>query len=139
MADIECSINDWYNQTLAIFQENIDYNFGVMRDKVYAAADDSAKELRAAKGIWSQEEDTPERERLLYEKGWKAYKYAPVDGQVTAVVANATIPQLTHLIEKGHELFVYGKDTGRRTQARPHISDAYEHARAKHFGGGGAT
>ena len=139
MSVIECDINDWYNQTLAIFQDNIDYNFGVMCEKVYGAADDSAKHLRAAKGIWSQEDSTPERERLLYEKGWKAYKYRPVDGEVTAVVANATIPQLTHLIEKGHELFLYGKDTGRRTKARPHIKEAFEYAKAKHFGGGGTT
>lgn len=139
MADIECDINDWYNETYAAFAENVEYNMGVMREKVYAAADDAAKHLRADKGIWSQLTDTPERERLLYENGWRAYKYAPVDGHVEAVVANATIPQLTHLIEKGHELFVHGKDTGRRTQARPHIRDAFEYANARHFKGGDVT
>jgi hypothetical protein len=81
-------------------------------------------------------EDLPERERLLYEKGWTAYKYKPRDGHVEAVVANKTAPGLTHLIEKGHRLFVHGHDTGRRTKARPHIAEAYERVAKKHFGGG---
>jgi hypothetical protein len=67
------------------------------------------------------------REAEHYEKGWKAYKHKPSDGHVLAVVANANAPQLTHLVEKGHELFVYGHDTGRRTKARPHIREAFEH------------
>ena len=32
---------------------------------------------------------------------------------------------LTHLLEKGHELFVHGRPTNKRTGAFPHIVPAY--------------
>ncbi len=132
---VTCDVNDFYENVMALFEENVEENEAKLQADVYAAADDAKNELKHAIGIWSQMESTPERERLLYEKGWRAYKYGMRDGHVEAVVANYTAPGLTHLIEKGHELFVYGRDTGRRTQARPHIREAYEHAAQKHFGG----
>ena len=79
------------------------------------------------------------REALTYEKGWKVYHYKPVDGHGESVVANQNAPSLTHLIEKGHELFVYGHATGRRTKPRPHIREAYEEAARRHFAGGEVT
>jgi hypothetical protein len=94
-------------------------------------------ELRKAPGPWSQTGPDPsggDRDPLTYEKGWVSYHHRMVDGHVQAVVANKSAPGLTHLVEKGHELFVYGHDTGKRTKARPHIREAYEHARDKHFG-----
>ena len=136
MAGLSGDVNDFYHMVMGAFEECVNDNFDALTDDVYAAADDAAKELQHALGKYSQMEDLPEREAQHYEKGWKAYKHKPVDGHVEAVVANANAPQLTHLIEKGHELFIYGRDTGRRTQARPHISDAYQHARNKHFSGG---
>ena len=137
-SSVDIDVNDFYNEVMAAFEANYEHNFSELVDDVYGAADDARDELRKATGIWSQEDDTPERQRLAYERGWKSYKHAPDDGHVEAVVANASAPGLTHLIEKGHELFVYGRDTGRRTQARPHISDAFEHASARHFRGGDA-
>jgi hypothetical protein len=129
-------VGDFYHLVTDAFEENVDHNFREATKEAYAAADECAKELRHALGDYSQLEDLPEREAEHYEKGWKAYKHKPVDGHVEAVVANANAPQLTHLVEKGHELFVYGEDMGRRTKARPHIRDAYERARSKHFTGG---
>jgi hypothetical protein len=136
LAEITCDVNDFYHQTLAIFQENIAYNEAEMTADIYGASDDAAKELRHALGKYSQLEDTDEREAEHYEKGWKSYHHKMVDGHVEAVTANANAPQLTHLIEKGHELFINGHDTGRRTKPRPHIKEAFEHAKAKHFAGG---
>lgn len=136
MASVSGDVNDFYHMVMDAFEQNVNDNFDAMTEDVYGAADDAAKDLKDSLGRYSQVEDLPEREAEHYERGWKAYKHKPVEGHVEAVVANANAPQLTHLIEKGHELFVFGKDTGRRTKARPHIRDAYERATARHFSGG---
>lgn len=51
-----------------------------------------------------------------YRRGWKSKK----NGK-GYVVYNATSPQLTHLLEKGH-----AKRSGGRTRAFPHIADVDE-------------
>lgn len=59
-----------------------------------------------------------------YSAGWR-YKTEP--GSYTgseATVYNTSKPSLTHLLEKGHELWVHGKDTGRRAPAYLHIAPA---------------
>lgn len=137
MARVSCTSGDFYDRVMEAFSAMVDEAEQDLARDVYAAADDAADELRHAVGPWSQTGPDPsggDREPLTYEKGWKSYHHAMVDGHVEAVVANATAPGLTHLVEKGHELFVYGRDTGRRTKARPHIKQAFEHASAKHFG-----
>lgn len=134
---VTCDVNNFYSEVMGAFEQCVQENFDTLTEEVYAAADEAADELRHALGDYSQLEDMDGREARHYEKGWKAYHHKPVEGHVEAVVANKNSPQLTHLVEKGHELFVYGHDTGRRTKPRPHISEAYEHARARHFAGGG--
>lgn len=128
--------NDIYSVIREAVQENIAQNDEALTKNIYEAADASRDALKSDVGKWSQTEDLPERERLLYEKGWKSYHHKMVDGHVQAVVANATAPGLTHLIEDGHELFVYGRDTGRRTQPRKHIEKAYEVGRSMLLGEG---
>lgn len=130
MPSVEIDVNDFYSVLMDMAAQVVDEDEEQLSADVYALGDRARDNLKAAVGKWSQTEDLPERERLLYERGWKSYHYKPVEGHVEAVVANATAPSLTHLIEKGHELFVYGEDTGRRTQARPHIREAYEAAAA---------
>lgn len=134
MSDVTCDVNDFYENVMAMCEAFVDEAEAGLVEEVYAAADDAVAELKDARGEWSQSEDLDGRSAYLYEKGWKAYKHEMRDGHVEAVVANKNAPGLTHLIEKGHELFVYGRDTGRRTKARPHIKDAYEHSSQKHFG-----
>lgn len=134
MADVTCEVGDFYETVMHMFEAMVDEAEADLQRDVYAAADDAVADLKAATGEWSQLEDIDEREAMTYESGWTAYKYAMRDGHVEAVVANKTAPGLTHLIEKGHELFVYGHDTGRRTRARPHIKEAYEKSANKHFG-----
>lgn len=134
MADVTCDVNDFYENVMEMFEAFVEECEDDLQRDVYAAADDAAKDLKDDVGKWSQAEDIDGREALTYEKGWVAYKYAMRDGHVEAVVANKNAPGLTHLIEKGHELFVYGHDTGRRTKPRPHIKEAYERAAQKHFG-----
>jgi len=131
---VTCDVNDFYENVMAMFEGLVEEAETQLADEVYAAADDAVDELKAASGEWSQTDDAEGRPALLYEEGWVAYKHKMRDGHVEAVVANKNAPGLTHLIEKGHELFVYGHDTGRRTKPRPHIKEAYEHSASKHFG-----
>ena len=134
MADVTCDAGDFYENFMAMCEAFVDESEAELAEDIYAAADDAVAELRDARGEWSQSEDLNGRSAYLYERGWKAYKHKPKDGYVEAVVANKNAPGLTHLIEKGHEKFVYGRDTGERTRARPHIKTAYEHSSQKHFG-----
>lgn len=62
-----------------------------------------------------------------YAKGWTVKKTRK--GEV--YVYNKTDYQLTHLLEKGHRIVAYGKDTGKRTRPNPHISIAEEYARTQ--------
>ena len=60
-----------------------------------------------------------------YAAGW-GYETEVEVGHVRATVRNRKKPGLTHLLEKGHEKFVNGVDTGERVPAYPHIEPAYE-------------
>ena len=135
MSDVTCDVNDFYENVMHMFEATVTEAEEDLQRDIYAAADDAVAELREAGGDWSQSEGIDGREAYTYEKGWKAYKHKMVDGHVEAVVANKNAPGLTHLIEKGHRLFVYGHDMDRRTKPRPHIKQAYEHSAHKHFGG----
>ena len=125
---VTCDVNDFYDALMEMAYENYAENEAAMCSDVYALADSARDELRKATGPWSQSEDKPDRPAHFYEHGWKSYHHKPSQGHVEAVVANASAPGLTHLIEKPHRLFVNGHDTGRMTKARPHIAEAYEHA-----------
>lgn len=122
---VNIDVNDLYSEIHSLMVESIGETEEEVTEAIYHAADVSAEALKEDIGKWSQTEDLPERDRLLYEKGWKAYKHKMREGHVEAVVANATAPSLTHLIENGHEKFVYGRDTGERTEPRNHIEKAY--------------
>ncbi len=141
MANVTCSAEDFYDNFMAMCEQFVDECEQQLVEDVYSAADDACAELKQAKGPWSHGNEPeewarrhPDRPQYAYEKGWVAYKHKLKDGHVQAVVANKAAPGLTHLIEKGHELFIFGRDTGRRTKARPHIREAYEHSRDKNFG-----
>lgn len=60
-----------------------------------------------------------------YAAGW-GYETEQDIGHVKVTVHNRKKPGLTHLLEKGHEKFVHGADTGTRVRAYPHIESAYE-------------
>ncbi len=136
-AYVDIDVNDFYNEVLAAAQEVVDYDIEQLDAECVAAGKDARDHLKKAIGEWSQTEDLPWRKALTYEKGWKVYHHKPKDGHLQVVVANKNAPSLTHLVEKPHRLFIYGHDTGRMTKARPHIKDAYEYARSRHFKAGG--
>lgn len=60
-----------------------------------------------------------------YAEGWKS-KLTSGFGTTEATIYNATKPTLTHLLEFGHEKWLFGRDTGERVPAKPHIEAAYE-------------
>lgn len=59
-----------------------------------------------------------------YASGWKVEE-DPMKGYVSHyVVYNDNDPTLTHLLEDGHVLFLYGRPTGKRTRSFPHIRNS---------------
>lgn len=132
-----CGIGSFEKMVKELCQEYVDEEKGKMRKQLVSAAKYAASELRRAKGEYSGTSLLGDRTEAIYEKGWTYYTQKWRDGKVAVVVANKTAPSLTWLIEKGHELFVFGRDTGKRTKARPHIANAYEKARSKVWGGAG--
>ena len=60
-----------------------------------------------------------------YAASWGMTSEADRDGWVEVTVHNKRRWQLTHLLEKGHQMFVHGHNTGRRVPAYPHIEPAY--------------
>lgn|GEM_PF-2203814 len=59
-----------------------------------------------------------------YARGWKVdFKAAGLKS--SSVVYNTTQPSLAHLLELGHEQFVWGHPTGRRFAGRKHLEPAF--------------
>lgn len=61
-----------------------------------------------------------------YAAGWSKTTEKDGIGFVKVVIHNKKKPGLTHLLEKGHEKWIHGVDTGERVPAYPHIESAYE-------------
>lgn len=64
-----------------------------------------------------------------YAKSWKK-KLAYSSAKENRYVVYSTRYQLTHLLEYGHEKWIYGYYTGGRVSAKPHIRPAEERAEA---------
>ena len=60
-----------------------------------------------------------------YARGWECSVWK-AGLNTSAIVHNETQPTLAHLLEYGHEQFVYGRPTGRRTPGRPHLEPAFQ-------------
>lgn len=56
-----------------------------------------------------------------YAKGWTFKKTFENKDQIAYTTHNKTDYQLTHLLEYGHAKWVWGKNTGDRVKAFPHI------------------
>lgn len=126
-ARVTCNVNDFYSVLMDFVSENVDDNEQAIQRNVKEAGEHAEKELQGYDGPYATGK---------YAKGWKSDFRTGEYGHATATVHNTSQPSLTHLIEKGHELFVHGRDTGRRTRANPHIETAYENAADILLGGG---
>lgn len=128
--NVRCDVNDFYSTLMEMLQETVDYNTEALEQNVYEAAESARQEVSSFQ--WKN----PPRNK--YNKGWKVYKHKTRDGHVKAVVANATEPSLTHLLERGHVKYLWGVGPiSPRVPGYPHIAPAYEHAAAKLMGGMG--
>lgn len=126
---VRCDVNDVYSNLMEMLEENVTSNHEAMARNIRAAGEDCAEHIAGR--------DYPyEGREREYAHGWKAEYRETADGHMVSVVRNVTQPSLTHLIEKGHELFIGGHDTGRRTRAKPYIREGYEHAAPIATGGG---
>ena len=63
-----------------------------------------------------------------YASGWQMKMDSESFGGKYARVHNAKKPSLTHLLELGHEKFVYDNHIGGRVPGYPHIEPAYNAA-----------
>ena len=84
---------------------------------------EAAVDAGAAAALDYLHENSPERTGG-YAAGWRCEREAAGRDGYYVRVHNAAKPGLTHLLENGHEQFVGGRDTGRRTPGRPHIEPA---------------
>lgn len=86
---------------------------------VERAARKSAKTLREGSATPKDHGD--------YAKGFTSRKTADADDLVEYTVGNAgKEAPLVHLLEDGHELVFFGRPTGTRTRAFPHVAPAFE-------------
>lgn len=120
-----------------MIEDNIEANEVVMREDVKRAGKvaaewlrknapyDSAAKIKSKKNV---NRGQRKKEGTHYRDGWTSYfsdKMAFLH-LCTATVATKHEPNLTHLLEFGHEMFIHGHDTGKRVPAYPHISKAYD-------------
>ena len=106
MLDITSQINDIVNEYTSEVKK-------AMLEASKEAAKDTVKELRATSPKGKG------KKAGRYARGW-AWK-SEKDGYR---VYNKTDYQLTHLLEKGHRIFINGKYTGKSTNPIPHIAPA---------------
>lgn len=113
-----------------IVLDNMDENEQALLENVNKAADAAATELQstsARRGAW-RGPSSISKQFGAYRSGWKAYPASDAKAKKFAkVVANAHMPTLTHLLERGHMLVFFGNPTGRRVSGDYVIEAAYNH------------
>lgn len=94
--------------------------------KVYVVAEKSgAKAGRETRKILLT--TSPAKSRK-YAKGWSVRNKSTLAGGVDFSIHNKAKPHLVHLLDDGHEMFLFGKYTGKRVPAKPHFENAKEKA-----------
>lgn len=59
-----------------------------------------------------------------YAKGWSVRNKSTLAGGVDFSIHNKAKPHLVHLLDDGHEMFLFGKYTGKRVPGKPHFEAA---------------
>ena len=117
MENVTCALEGFGEQLMRFCETHVEEQHKALGDLVRKAGSKTASELR----------DSPLTPALTgeYAAGWAASSEEDRDGWVESTVHNKTRWQLTHLLEKGHQKFIYGHNTGERVPAYPHIEPAY--------------
>lgn len=118
MNNVTISMNDLTGAVEAMVAENVRENKDAFNRNVRSAGRHAVSELKST---------SPTRSGG-YASGWKASSKTGSEGLVSVTVHNAKKPGLTHLLEKGHAKWLWGRPTGGRVRAFPHIAPAYESA-----------
>lgn len=93
--------------------------------KVYVVAEKSgAKAGRETRKILLTTSPVRKQNGGKYAKGWSVRNKSTLAGGVEYVIHNKAKPHLVHLLENGHEMFIFGKYTGKRVPAKPHFEAA---------------
>lgn len=115
----------------SMVQYNIDENIEALNENI-GAAGEAAKDylqlysidgiaLKVITGMSERTGGSLSHDYGMYREGWTNYHYKPRKEQVSAVVANATAPSLTHLLEDG-----FTDRGGTRHGGNKKIAEAYE-------------
>lgn len=116
--DVVCGVDGFGEALTSICMKHVAKQTENMEKLVEKAAKKSASELRHGPL-------TP-RETGDYASSFHSKRTYSADGTIEYTVGNVRRRgNLTHLLEKGHELFVHGRPTNKRTRAFPHIVPAY--------------
>lgn len=114
-------------------EESIRENSETLDGNVRKAGAKSANRLRTVRSP-ARHPSAGETPTLTgeYASAWRA-KTEHRDGQTVCTVYQSKKPGLTHLLEKGHAKFIFGRPTGEYVPGYPHIEPAYEEG-AKELG-----
>lgn len=113
MTDIRCNIDDMHPTLMQILKEYGDKGTKAVNLAVEEEAKDIRKKIRqnaGGAGIGGKR----------YKGGWRVKKEMRANG-VQCTIYNGSEPGLVHLLEKGHRVVAYRKDTGKRTHAFEHV------------------
>lgn len=93
--------------------------------KVYVVAEKSgAKAGRETRKILLTTSPVRKQNGGRYAKGWSVRNKSTLAGGVDFVIHNKTKPHLVHLLDDGHEMFLFGKYMRKRVPAKPHFEAA---------------
>ena len=116
--DVVCGVDGFGEALTSICMSHVAKQTENMEKLVEKAAKKSASELRDGPLTPAETGD--------YASSFRAKRGNFGEGTVEYEVGNARKRgNLTHLLEFGHELFVHGHPTNKRTRAFPHIEPAY--------------
>lgn len=116
--DVVVGVEGFGDELTSICMAHVAKQEAKMEELVRKAASKSASELR----------DGPltPAETGEYAASFRSKRTDGGFGTVEYTVGNTNRHgNLTHLLEKGHQLFVHGRPTHKRTRAFPHIEPAY--------------
>lgn len=122
---VTTSIDGFLDTLTEMCKETYEDDVKALRKNVQKAGRKTVSELHAT---------SPSRTGR-YAKGWRSKTEVDSDDHISCTVYNATDYQLTHLLEKGHEQFYMGHDTGHRFAGKRHIEPAYESGKQILLGG----
>lgn len=118
MAKITISVDGFADAIEKMVKENIEDNDAILTKKIKKACSVSTRYLK---------QNSPSRGRSKgYAAGWRSRVQGQYPQAIVGTVYQAKKPGLTHLLEKGHAKWLWGRPTGERVNGIPHIADAYE-------------